>query len=166
MRKTTFEWDEEKEKENRPKHGVSFVMAQQAFLDPDRVIAEDITHSTEEDRYYCIGRVAEGILTVRFHTALTLSASMGQAIGEKEGRSMKTKTKYTEEPMGNLRIVKDFLPPPDKLVLREDNVKVTISLKKSSIAFFKEQAKKQKTSYQKMIREVVDWYASHYRKSA
>ncbi len=68
--------------------------------------------------------------------------------------------------MGNLRIVKDFLPPPEKLVLREENVKITISLKKSSIAFFKEQAKKQKTSYQKMIREVVDWYASHYGKSA
>jgi len=79
---------------------------------------------------------------------------------------MKTKTKYTEEPMGDLKIVKDFFPPPDKLVLREDNVKVTISLKKSSITFFKEQAKKQKTSYQKMIREVVDWYASHYQKSA
>ena len=79
---------------------------------------------------------------------------------------MKTKTKYTEEPMGELRIVKDFLPPPDKLVLKEDNVKVTLSLKKTSIAFFKKQAKMQKTSYQRMIREVVDWYASHYRKSA
>lgn len=88
------------------------------------------------------------------------------AIGRKEGRSMKTKTKYTEEPMGELRIVKDFLPPPDKLVLKEDNVKVTLSLKKTSITFFKKQAKMQKTSYQKMIREVVDWYASHYRKSA
>ncbi|PKN69585.1 MAG: CopG family transcriptional regulator [Deltaproteobacteria bacterium HGW-Deltaproteobacteria-12] len=79
---------------------------------------------------------------------------------------MKNKTKYTEEPMGNLRVVKDFLPPPDKLVLKEDNVKVTISLKKSSINFFKEQAKTQKTSYQRMIREVVDWYALHYKKSA
>ncbi len=79
---------------------------------------------------------------------------------------MKTKTKYTDEPMGDPRVVKDFLPPPDQLVLKEDNVKVTISLKKSSIMFFKEQAKKHKTSYQKMIREVVDWYASHYRKSA
>ncbi len=66
MKKTTFEWDEEKDKENQAKHGVSFVMAQQAFLDPDRVIAEDVTHSSEEDRYYCIGRVAQGILTVRF----------------------------------------------------------------------------------------------------
>ena len=94
-----------------------------------------------------------------------LFASMEQVIGEKEERSMKSKTKYTEEPMGDLKVVKDFLPPPDQLVLREDNVKVTISLKKSSITFFKEQAKKQKTSYQKMIREVVDWYASHYQKS-
>ena len=91
---------------------------------------------------------------------------MARDIGGKEGRFMKSKTKYTEEPMGDLKVVKDFLPPPDQLVLREDNVKVTISLKKSSIAFFKEQAKKQKTSYQKMIREVVDWYASHYQKSA
>ena len=91
---------------------------------------------------------------------------MAQVIGEKEGKSMKTKIKYTEKPIGDLKIVKDFLPPPDQLSLREDNMKVTISLKKSSIAFFKEQAKKQKTSYQKMIREVVDWYATHYQKSA
>lgn len=90
---------------------------------------------------------------------------MVRAIGGKEGKSMKNKTKYTEEPMGELRIVKDFLPPPDKLVIKEDNVKVTLSLKKTSIAFFKKQAKTQKTSYQRMIREVVDWYASHYRKS-
>lgn len=78
---------------------------------------------------------------------------------------MKSKTRYTEEPMGELRVVEDFLPPPDQLVLKEDNVKVTISLKKSSIDFFKKQAKKHKTSYQKMIREVVDWYASHYQKT-
>jgi hypothetical protein len=91
---------------------------------------------------------------------------MVQGIGGKEGNYMKTKTKYTEEPMGDLQVMKDFLPPPEQLVLKEDNVKVTISLKRSSIAFFKEQAKKHKTSYQKMIREVVDWYASHYRKSA
>jgi hypothetical protein len=66
MRKASFEWDEEKDMENQAKHGVPFVMAQQAFLDPNRVIAEDVTHSSEEDRYYCMGRVAEGILTVRF----------------------------------------------------------------------------------------------------
>ncbi len=79
---------------------------------------------------------------------------------------MKSRIKYTEEPMGELKIIKDFLPTPDQLVLKEENVKITISLKKSSVAFFKEQAKKHKTSYQKMIREVVDWYASHCEKSA
>ena len=79
---------------------------------------------------------------------------------------MKNKIKYTEEPMGELRVIEDFLPPPDQLVLKEDNVKVTIALKKSSIEFFKDEAKKQHTSYQKMIRQVRDWYASHYKKSA
>lgn len=61
-----FEWDEKKERANIRKHGVSFYQAQQAFVDVDRVILEDLDHSTEEDRYYCIGRVDEGILTVRF----------------------------------------------------------------------------------------------------
>ena len=79
---------------------------------------------------------------------------------------MKSKIKYTEEPTGELRVTKDFLPPPDQLVLKEENVKVTISLKKSSIEFFKKQAKKHHTSYQKMIRQVIDWYTSHYQKSA
>ncbi|MDQ7838595.1 MAG: CopG family transcriptional regulator [Thermodesulfobacteriota bacterium] len=76
---------------------------------------------------------------------------------------MKSKIKHTNEPMGELRVVKDFLPPPDQLVLKEENVKVTIALKKSSIDFFKKEAKKQHTSYQKMIRQVIDWYASHYK---
>jgi predicted DNA binding CopG/RHH family protein len=68
--------------------------------------------------------------------------------------------------MGKLRVMKDFLPPPDKLVLKEENVKVTISLKKSSVEIFKGEAKKHRTSYQKMIRQVIDWYTSYYKKSA
>ena len=79
---------------------------------------------------------------------------------------MNNKTKYTDQPIGELRVVKDFLPPPHQLVLREENVKVTIALKKSSIDFFKKEAKKHHTSYQRMIREVVDWYASQYQKTA
>lgn len=77
---------------------------------------------------------------------------------------MKRKIKYTDEPMGKLRVVRDFLPPPGELVLKEDQVKITISLSKSSVEFFKEQAKKHRTSYQKMIRRVVDFYASEYQK--
>jgi uncharacterized DUF497 family protein len=66
MTKATFEWDERKAAENERKHGVSFALAQQAFLDPNRVIARDLKHSETEQRYYCIGRVDEGIVTVRF----------------------------------------------------------------------------------------------------
>jgi uncharacterized DUF497 family protein len=66
MKKVHFEWDEEKDKENQAKHNVSFSLAQHAFLDPSRVIVEDVNHSTEEERFYCIGRVGEGIMTVRF----------------------------------------------------------------------------------------------------
>jgi uncharacterized DUF497 family protein len=64
--KTRFEWDEEKDEENQIKHGVSFTIAQQTFYDPHRVIAEDLSYSSKEDRYYCVGRVHEGIMTVRF----------------------------------------------------------------------------------------------------
>ncbi len=70
------------------------------------------------------------------------------------------------QPLGELRVVKDFLPPPDQLVLKEENVKITLSLKKSSVEFFKKEAQKHRTSYQKMIRRVIDWYASKYQKSA
>lgn len=64
--KTRFEWDEAKNLENQQKHRVSFEAAQQAFVDQKRVIAEDLGHSREERRYYCFGRVGDGILTVRF----------------------------------------------------------------------------------------------------
>ena len=79
---------------------------------------------------------------------------------------MKNKIKYSDEPMGELRVVKDFLPPPDQLVLNEENVKITLSLKKLSVEFFKKEAQKHRTSYQKMIRRVIDWYPSQYQKSA
>jgi uncharacterized DUF497 family protein len=61
-----FDWNPAKDAENQRKHGVSFGEAQLAFLDPDRVIARDSQHSQDEQRYYCFGRVSEGILTVRF----------------------------------------------------------------------------------------------------
>ena len=66
MGEARFEWDEEKDRDNQAKHDVSFSMAQRAFLDPHRVIVEDMNHSKEEERFYCIGRVGKGIMTVRF----------------------------------------------------------------------------------------------------
>ena len=66
MAKARFQWDPDKNHENQEKHGVSFAVAQFAFADADRVIAEDLSHSLSEKRYYCFGRVGGGILTVRF----------------------------------------------------------------------------------------------------
>jgi len=66
MSEASFEWDIEKDLENQAKHGVSFVQAQFAFADRQRVIAEDLSHSQTEKRYYCFGEVGGGILTVRF----------------------------------------------------------------------------------------------------
>ena len=64
--KSHFEWDETKNHENQKKHGILFDIAQYAFADPRRVILEDFAHSEKEKRYYCIGKVEKGIVTVRF----------------------------------------------------------------------------------------------------
>lgn len=61
-----FEWDSAKDLENVRKHGVSFSEAQHAFADERCVIEEDLVHSADEPRYYCLGQVEKGILTVRF----------------------------------------------------------------------------------------------------
>ena len=66
MEKTHFEWDQAKDRLNQAKHGISFGVAQLAFADPNRLILIDLDHSSEEQRFYCLGRVAEGIVTVRF----------------------------------------------------------------------------------------------------
>ena len=66
MKTVFFEWDNNKDLFNQKKHGVSFYEAQSAFLDPRRVIAEDIEHSQVEKRYYCFGKVTNEIMTVRF----------------------------------------------------------------------------------------------------
>jgi uncharacterized protein len=63
---SSFDWDPRKDVENQRKHGVAFVDAQLAFLDPKRVIARDLSHSVQEQRFYCFGEVGGGVLTVRF----------------------------------------------------------------------------------------------------
>ena len=66
MARARFEWDTRKDEENQQKHRVAFGKAQLAFADPDRVIAEDLSHSSREQRYYCFGWVDGGVMTVRF----------------------------------------------------------------------------------------------------
>jgi len=71
---------------------------------------------------------------------------------------MSAKIKYTDQPVGPLKVMPDFLPPPEQLVFKEDTVKVTIALSKESVDFFKHEAKKHHTQYQKMIRRLLDVY--------
>jgi hypothetical protein len=75
---------------------------------------------------------------------------------------MKRRIKYTDEPLGEVRIVRDFLPPPEKLVLKQENVKVTMTLSKSSVDFFKRVAHKHHAPYQRMIRRLVDEYVARH----
>lgn len=69
---------------------------------------------------------------------------------------------YTDEPLGEVRIIEDFLPSPDQLILKDETVKVTLALSKRSVTFFKKYAKANHTQYQKMIRALVDDYAEHF----
>lgn len=75
---------------------------------------------------------------------------------------MKEKIKYTDEPIGKVKVIDDFLPSPEELALKEETVKVTISLSRTSVEFFKKEAKKHNTQYQKMIRRLLDEYSSHH----
>jgi hypothetical protein len=118
------------------------------------VIAIDNSHSQTEDRYYCFGEVDGGILTVRF----TYRTSFIRIIGAKERLFMSAKINYTNEPLGRLQVIPDFLPSPEELAFREEGVKVTLALSKKSIDFFKSEAAKHQTQYQRMIRRLIDAY--------
>ena len=93
MSEVHFEWDPAKDKANQRKHGVPFALAQYAFADPQRVIAEDISHSQDEKRYYCFGQVEDAVMTVRFtyrsHVIRIIGAGYwrkGKKIYEKENQ--------------------------------------------------------------------------------
>jgi len=76
---------------------------------------------------------------------------------------MSRKTRYSNGPVGDVKIVRDFLPPPEELAFKEDLVKVTIGLSKSSVDFFKKEAKRHHTHYQKMIRRLLDLYVAQHQ---
>ncbi|VAW49059.1 RelB/StbD replicon stabilization protein (antitoxin to RelE/StbE) [hydrothermal vent metagenome] len=70
---------------------------------------------------------------------------------------------YSNERIGDLKIIPDFLPSPEQLALKQQNTKVTISLSSESVAYFKDTAKKHHTQYQKMIRQLLDEYVAHQK---
>ena len=73
---------------------------------------------------------------------------------------MTKKTTYTNEPLGDIEMIRDFIPPPSDLAFREEGVKVTLALSKSSVDFFKLEASKYQTQYQRMIRRLLDSYVA------
>ena len=75
---------------------------------------------------------------------------------------LRKKIKYSNEKIGKVEVIKDFLPKPEDLVFKENTIKVTLNLSKSSIEFFKEIAQKHGSRYQKVIRNLLDNYTSHY----
>lgn len=89
--KFSFEWDEEKNIKNKEKHGLSFEEAQDAFMDPQRLIVEDMAHSKQEKRFFCLGKTGTGIMTVRF----TYRAGVVRIIGA--GYWREGKKRYEQE---------------------------------------------------------------------
>jgi len=75
---------------------------------------------------------------------------------------MNKRIRYTDEPLGTVRVIPDFLPDPEQLAFREEGVKVTLALSRKSVEFFKQEAAKRGTQYQRMIRRLVDAYAQQY----
>lgn len=72
--------------------------------------------------------------------------------------------RYTKGEVGRVKVVRDFLPSPEKLVLADDTTQVTLSLTRRSVDFFKDEAKRQRVPYQRMIRVLVDEYAAAHRR--
>ena len=77
---------------------------------------------------------------------------------------MSARIRYRNEHLGKLKVMEDFLPPPEELAFREEGVKITIALSKRSVEFFKHEAEKHKTQYQRMIRQLLDAYATRHER--
>lgn len=95
---------------------------------------------------------------------------MAPDIGVKESSDMKRDVKYENAPKDiqdellSAKEVKDVLPPPELLIPKEETKKITISLSKKSIVFFKQISEETHIPYQQMIRKVLDTYTDHYAK--
>jgi len=94
---------------------------------------------------------------------LVASVYLVQVIGVKVKRSMSKTIQYSNEPIGDLKLIPDFLPSPKELALKQQNTKVTISLSSESVAYFKDTAKKHHMQYQKIIRQLLDEYVAHQK---
>jgi predicted DNA binding CopG/RHH family protein len=100
---------------------------------------------------------------------MAISVFLAPDIGGKERKNMSKEIIYTDAPeqisqdLINGEVIRDFLPPPDQLVRKEPKVKITITLNRRSVDFYKQSAKKHNVKYQAMINEILDLYAQRYR---
>ena len=94
-------------------------------------------------------------------TVAAQSGFLELVTGAKKKQFMNAKIKYTPEPI-KAKVVRDFLPPADQLAFREEGVKVTLALSKKSVDFFKAEAAKHHTQYQRMLRKLIDAYVDTY----
>ena len=80
--KTLVEWDDNKNRLNIKKHGISFETAALVFADEERIEYYDKLHRQDEDRYVVLGCV-QGILyvvyTMRDEAARIISARMANS---------------------------------------------------------------------------------------
>ena len=93
---------------------------------------------------------------------LDVLATLVEAWEQKRYPLASAKIRYTDEPLGKLKVTPDFLPAPKDLLFREEGIKVTLALSKRSVEFFKREAAKHNTQYQRMIRRLLDAYAEHH----
>ncbi len=97
------------------------------------------------------------------HIDLVQSGFSEQVIGAKVKKSMSKPIQYSNESLGDIEFIPDFLPSLEELALKKENTKVTISLSSESVAYFKDAAKKHHMQYQKIIRQLLDEYVSHQK---
>jgi predicted DNA binding CopG/RHH family protein len=122
------------------------------------VIARDTSHGKTEERVYCFGEVDGGVSRCALLILNQSFESSALATGANARLDMNAKINYTNESLGRIQVVPDFLPSPAELPFREEGVKVTLALSKKSIGFFKSEATKHRTQYQRMIRRLIDAY--------
>jgi len=97
----------------------------------------------------------------KFKSAASKTVKENQVVYRSDNKRVKSPL-YTNEEIGKIEIVKDFLPAPEELVLKDTNIKVTLNLSKTSVDFFKALAQKNKSQYQKVIRNLLDKYTQNF----
>src|ERR1043166_6267892 len=165
MAKARFEWDPAKDRENQLKHVLLSRWLSSRLLPSSGLSRRTRRIAPENNATSALARLAVVSSPSDLPTGRRSFASSMPATGEGVSKSMSARIKYTDEPLGKPKVVPVFLPAPGDLVFRDEGVKITLSLSKRSVDFFKQEAVKHNTQYQRMIRRLLDAYANITRTS-